>query len=76
MVSFMRRKKKLCAYFFNRFFNDVELKSTQKQAIAAKQNIHTLTVNRTDQTDAGRFLFSSIFLHFFFFQRHVQSRRG
>ena len=44
----------------NRFFNDVELKSTQKQAIAAKQNVHTLTVNRTDQTDAGM---STIILH-------------
>ncbi|CAF1262379.1 unnamed protein product, partial [Rotaria sordida] len=35
------------------FFNDIELKSTQKQAITAKQNIHTLTINRADQTDAG-----------------------
>jgi len=35
------------------FFNDIELKSTQKQAIVAKQNVHTLTINRTDQTDAG-----------------------
>ncbi|CAF4356576.1 unnamed protein product, partial [Adineta steineri] len=35
------------------FFNDVELKSTQKQAIVVKQNVHTLTVNRTDTTDAG-----------------------
>ncbi|CAF1491714.1 unnamed protein product, partial [Adineta ricciae] len=35
------------------FFNDVELKSTQKQAIAVKQNVHTLTINRTDATDAG-----------------------
>ncbi|CAF4747141.1 unnamed protein product, partial [Rotaria sp. Silwood1] len=35
------------------FFNDIELKSTQKQAITAKQNIHILTINRTDQTDAG-----------------------
>ena len=43
------------------FFNDVELKSTQKQAITAKQNIHTLTVNRTDQTDAGRFYFDDLF---------------
>ncbi|CAF5143784.1 unnamed protein product, partial [Rotaria sp. Silwood1] len=32
---------------------DIELKSTQKQAITAKQNIHILTINRTDQTDAG-----------------------
>jgi hypothetical protein len=52
----------------NRFFNDVELKSTQKQAIAAKQNIHTLTVNRTDQTDAGRnMIFFSIHFIFLFF---------
>ena len=35
------------------YFNDVELKSTQKQTIAAKQNVHTLTINRADQTDAG-----------------------
>ncbi|CAF0916357.1 unnamed protein product [Adineta ricciae] len=35
------------------FFNDIELKSTQKQAISSKQNVHSLTINRTDQTDAG-----------------------
>ena len=35
------------------FFNDVELKSTQKQTIAAKQNVHSLTINRADQTDGG-----------------------
>ncbi len=40
-------------FFCHRFFNDIELKSTQKQTITAKQNLHTLTVNRTDQTDAG-----------------------
>ena len=39
-----------------RFFNDTELRSTQKQTIAVKQNIHTLTVNRADLTDAGEFL--------------------
>ena len=38
------------------FFNDVELKSTQKQTIAAKQNVHSLTVTRADITDAGRYL--------------------
>lgn len=31
----------------------MELKSTQKQAIAAKQNVHSLTINRADLTDAG-----------------------
>ncbi|CAF2489671.1 unnamed protein product [Rotaria sp. Silwood2] len=35
------------------FFNDIELKSTQKQTISSKQNVHSLTVNRADQTDAG-----------------------
>jgi len=35
------------------FFNDVELKSTQKQTIATKQNVHSLTINRADQTDGG-----------------------
>ena len=39
--------------FVNRFFNDVELKSTQKQSISTKGNVHSLTVNRADQTDAG-----------------------
>ena len=37
-----------------RYFNDVELKSTQKQAIAANKNVHSLTINRADQTDAGK----------------------
>ncbi|CAM4905811.1 unnamed protein product [Rotaria socialis] len=35
------------------YFNDIELKSTQKQSMSSKQNIHTLTINRTDLTDAG-----------------------
>ena len=42
-------------FVFQRFFNDTELRSTQKQTIAVKQNIHTLTVNRADLTDAGEF---------------------
>ena len=47
----------LVPFFLHRFFNDVELKSTQKQAISAKQNVHSLTINRADQTDAGRFFY-------------------
>jgi hypothetical protein len=49
-----RESLKLIDFFHCRYFNDVELKSTQKQAIAAKQNVHSLTINRADQTDAGR----------------------
>lgn len=56
---FYREKTKcfFLIYFLNRFFNDIELKSTQKQAIT----IHTLTVNRTDQTDAGRFFLIGVY---------------
>jgi hypothetical protein len=39
--------------YFSRYCNDSEIRSTQKQAIAVKQNLHTLTINRADQTDAG-----------------------
>ncbi|CAF3575459.1 unnamed protein product [Adineta steineri] len=35
------------------YFNDIELKSTGKQTISSKQNIHSLTINRSDATDAG-----------------------
>ncbi|CAF3618249.1 unnamed protein product [Rotaria sordida] len=35
------------------YFNDIELKSTQKQTISSKQNVHSLTVTRADLTDAG-----------------------
>ncbi|CAF0818885.1 unnamed protein product [Didymodactylos carnosus] len=35
------------------YFNDIELKSTQKQTIGSTGNVHTLTVTRADQTDAG-----------------------
>jgi hypothetical protein len=40
-------------FIFHRYFNDTELRSTQKQTIAIKQNVHSLTINRTDLTDAG-----------------------
>ncbi len=50
---YFENKKKIFSFFFNRFFNDVELKSTQKQTISSKQNVHSLTINRADQTDAG-----------------------
>jgi len=55
MVNFILtiKKKDFLFFFLNRFFNDVELKSTQKQTISSKQNVHSLTINRTDQTDAG-----------------------
>ena len=68
MVSFHIKQKKNLFFnsIFYRFFNDVELKSTQKQTITSKQNIHTLTVNRTDQTDAGNFIFL-IYISYFFF---------
>jgi hypothetical protein len=45
----------------------VELKSTQKQAIASKLNVHTLTVNRADQTDAGIYFLNILFHHSFLF---------
>jgi hypothetical protein len=54
----LEKRHLISSYSFNcRFFNDVELKSTQKQAITAKQNVHSLTINRADQTDAGRNIF-------------------
>ena len=53
------KKRSLLIEVSYRFFNDIELKSTQKQAISSKQNVHSLTINRTDQTDAGKFLFFS-----------------
>ncbi len=61
---YVAQKKMFYKFFYKRFFNDVELKSTQKQTIASKQNVHSLTINRTDQTDAGRFFFSSIEFHY------------
>ena len=55
MVSSSGTRSRLESFLLNthRFFNDTEIRSTQKQAIASKLNVHTLTVNRADQTDSG-----------------------
>ena len=37
----------------HRFFNDQELKNTTKTKIESKQNIHTLTLPKTDLPDEG-----------------------
>jgi hypothetical protein len=40
-------------YFSHRYFNDQELKNTPKTKIESKQNLHTLTLPKTDQPDEG-----------------------
>ena len=39
--------------FISRFFNDVELKNSTKHKIEAKQNVFSLTVNKSDHPDVG-----------------------
>ena len=58
MVSAIEAKNGIESFIVDlpRFFNDTEIRSTQKQAIASKQNVHTLTVNRADLTDGGECL--------------------
>jgi hypothetical protein len=43
------------SFFFSshRFFNDQELKNTAKTKIESKQNLHTLTLPKTDLPDEG-----------------------
>ena len=43
-------------FYFNyihRYFNDQELKNTPKTKIESKQNVHTLTLPKTDLPDEG-----------------------
>ncbi len=40
-------------FFSHRFFNDQELKNTAKTKIESKQNLHTLTLPKTDLPDEG-----------------------
>jgi hypothetical protein len=38
-----------------RFFNDAELKNSAKHKIEAKQNVFSLTVNKSDHPDVGTY---------------------
>lgn len=41
--------------FFHRFFNDTELKNSAKHKIEAKQNVYSLTINKCDHPDVGKY---------------------
>jgi hypothetical protein len=41
--------------FFNRFFNDTEVKNSGKHKIESKQNVFSLTVNKCDHPDVGTY---------------------
>jgi hypothetical protein len=39
----------------NRFFNDTEVKNSAKHKIESKQNVFSLTVNKSDHPDVGTY---------------------